>query len=137
MTHNFYGPMISGDSVDMTDNGKTLLTGGGTSGEGLQVWDLRNTETPILNIKWIPHSNLPQPSINSCRFIERCNMIVATVSDDIAVKCFNLTTGQVMHEFQELNRCSYFFDITRDSEQMCLSDVNGNVFLKSLIYEKI
>jgi len=64
-------------------------------------------------------------------------MIVATVSDDIAVKCFNSTTGQVVHEFEELNRCSYSFDISRDSEQMCLSDVNGNVFLKSLIYEKI
>jgi WD40 repeat protein len=35
VTHNINGPMISGDSVDMTDDGKTLLTGGGTSGEGL------------------------------------------------------------------------------------------------------
>lgn len=59
VTHNINGPMISGDSVDMAEDGKTLLTGGGTSGEGLQIWDLRNTSCPKLNISWSPYTMLP------------------------------------------------------------------------------
>lgn len=35
VTHNIYGTQTCGDSIDMDADGRTLLTGGGSSGEGL------------------------------------------------------------------------------------------------------
>lgn len=35
VTHNICGTMTCGESVDMSEDGHCLLTGGGTSGEGL------------------------------------------------------------------------------------------------------
>ena len=71
LTHNINGPMISGDSVEMHDDGYTLLTGGGTTGEGLQIWDIRNSAQPVLNINWNPLTNQPSPSINAARILKR------------------------------------------------------------------
>lgn len=36
------GPQINGETVDVSTDMTTLLTGGGTLGEGIQLWDLRN-----------------------------------------------------------------------------------------------
>ena len=33
---------------------RTFVTGGGTGGEGIQVWDLRNLAKPTLKIGWGP-----------------------------------------------------------------------------------
>lgn len=41
------GVQICGDTVDMDLDLKTVVLGGGTAGEGIQIWDLRKTTGPI------------------------------------------------------------------------------------------
>ena len=43
---------ISGDGVDISRDNKYVVTGGGTLGEGIQVWDFRNLEQPVHKIVW-------------------------------------------------------------------------------------
>ena len=41
------GVQICGDCVDMDQDCKTVVLGGGKAGEGIQIWDLRKTAGPL------------------------------------------------------------------------------------------
>jgi len=43
---------ICGDSVDVTRDHQYVATGGGTLGEGVQLWDLRDTSKPVRDFPW-------------------------------------------------------------------------------------
>jgi len=38
---------ISGDSVDVSADNMYVVTGGGTLGEGVKMWDFRNFDEPV------------------------------------------------------------------------------------------
>ena len=70
-----------------------MVTGGGTGGEGLQIWDWRNPEGPVHRLTFSPgevRNPKIEPFINSVKFLPRTKMIVAAATDDkIPTKCFN------------------------------------------------
>lgn len=72
------------------------VTGGGTLGEGVQVWDMRQLDEPLLKFRWGKEVNgdIKNPIVNSVRFIPQQNLVLAGCSDDqISVKCFDFCTG--------------------------------------------
>lgn len=77
---------------------RTILTGGGTGGEGLQIWDLRNLKSAVTKIPWAISSSGEgtNPSINCAKFVPGMGLFVAGSSDDTPAKCFNYKAGGVM-----------------------------------------
>jgi WD40 repeat protein len=43
---------ICGDSVDMSKNNMQVVTGGGSMGEGIRLWDMRKLGKPIRQFFW-------------------------------------------------------------------------------------
>ena len=75
---------ISGDAVDVSYCNNYVVTGGGSLGEGVQVWDQRALDTPLIKFKWGKEHNGDDknPIVNSVRFIPQQNMVLAGYSDD-------------------------------------------------------
>lgn len=96
---------------------RTVVTGGGTSGEGLQVWDLRHLSEPTLKMNWGKSSNGDpiNRTINSVKFVPGMGMIIAGCTDDVAAKCFNFKTGgTVLQDFHKLKRSCFSIDVSKD-----------------------
>lgn len=62
---------ICGDGVDVSHDNQYVVTGGGTLGEGVQIWDFRNLERPVTKCVWnvAPSGDILNPIVNSVRFI--------------------------------------------------------------------
>ena len=62
---------ISGDSVDISHDNQYVVTGGGTLGEGVKLWDFRNFDEPVKQFDWAVHENgdVLNPCINAVRFV--------------------------------------------------------------------
>jgi WD40 repeat protein len=52
MTAQLNTVQICGDSVDMSQNNQYLVTGGGSLGEGIRLWDMRKLQEPLKQIQW-------------------------------------------------------------------------------------
>jgi hypothetical protein len=56
----------------MSDNGRYVVTGGGTMGEGIQVWDMRNLKKSVYQIRWdgspAASDYYVNPTINTVKF---------------------------------------------------------------------
>lgn len=74
---------ICGDGVDTSYCNNYVVTGGGTFGEGVQVWDFRRLETPVMRMIWghAYNGDILNPIVNSVRFIPRQNLVLAGCSD--------------------------------------------------------
>jgi WD40 repeat protein len=51
LTHQINGTQTCGESVDMDSDLVTVVTGG-AGGEGIKIWDLRNTSQAICDIDY-------------------------------------------------------------------------------------
>jgi len=70
MTHSIGGVQICGDSVDITRDMNLVVTGGGSRGEGVQLWDIRDVTKPLKTLNW--NTSDPQkinPLVNCTKFI--------------------------------------------------------------------
>jgi WD40 repeat protein len=106
------------------------VTGGGTGGEGIQIWDMRNLAEPTLKINWgMTMSGDPiNRAYNAIKFIPNMSMIVAGCTDDVPAKCFNFKTGgTVMQDFYKLQRSCFTIDVCKDGSQLALGDYCGNL----------
>ena len=76
---------ISGDGVDVSHNNNYVVTGGGTLGEGVKLWDFRDFSQPVVQFEWnsaLPSGDLINPIVNAVRFIPKQPLIIAGCSDD-------------------------------------------------------
>lgn len=81
----------------------TVVTGG-AGGEGIKIWDLRNTVKPTLTFDYAV-SSLGDPvnrAINAARFIPNTGLLLAGCSYDAPAKCFNHKTGATLDEITSL-----------------------------------
>lgn len=62
---------INGDAVDVSRDNNYVVTGGGTLGEGVQLWDMRNLTVPVRDMPWriLQNGEVNNPVINVVRFI--------------------------------------------------------------------
>ena len=74
---------------------RTFVTGGGSGGEGIQIWDLRNLVEPMCKINWSTTAmgDRINRSLNAVKFVPGMGMVIAGCTDDMAAKCFNFKTG--------------------------------------------
>jgi len=101
----------------MDTDGRTVVTGGGTGGEGLRIWDLRNLEAPVTKIPWAVSSmgEPVNPSINCVKFVPGMGLLVAGSSHDTAAKCFNYKAGGVVvQDFYKLKKSCFTLDVSSD-----------------------
>lgn len=124
------GTQIIGDSLDMASDGHTLVSGGGTGGEGLMIWDIRKTEGPVMSIPFSPgevRNPKVEPIINSVRFIPRTRQIIAAASDaDYPAKIFNFQTGELIEKFyNKCPRATACDVVHKDGMSFCIGDAAG------------
>ena len=62
---------INGDSVDVSRDNLYVATGGGTLGEGVKIWDMRNLTEPCKDLPWktLQNGDVVNPVINAVRFV--------------------------------------------------------------------
>ncbi len=109
---------------------RTIVTGGGNGGEGLQIWDLRNLEAPVLKLKWAISSmgDAINPSVNCAKFIPGMGLVVAGCSDSTPAKCFNYKSGgAVVQDFYKLKKSCFTIDVSKDRGQVALGDYSGQL----------
>ena len=82
-----------------------VVTGGGTLGEGIQLWDFRNLTQPVRKMVWntTQTGEIVNPIVNSVRFVSAQNLILAGCSDNrVSAKCFDSLTGEIVDEFRRV-----------------------------------
>lgn len=94
-THTITGTQTCGDSIDMDQDLRTFVTGGGTGGEGIQIWDMRNLQEPVCKINWgqTASGDPINRTFNAVKFVPGMSMVIAGCTDDMPAKCFNFKTG--------------------------------------------
>ena len=62
---------INGDAVDVSRDNQYVVTGGGTLGEGIQLWDMRNLSSSVKDMPWrvLQSGDVVNPVINVARFV--------------------------------------------------------------------
>ena len=62
---------INGDAVDVSRDDQYVVTGGGSVGEGVQLWDMRDLTQSVRDMPWsVTNSGeAVNPVINVARFI--------------------------------------------------------------------
>lgn len=123
------GQQICGDSVDMSMSNMNVVTGGGTMGEGLKMWDMRNLEKHVMQYQWEAPETIASldyfcnPTVNVARFATLASsehggdMILAGCRDEHynkPVKAFNARSGEIVNEFKFVERSCLSLDISRD-----------------------
>ena len=128
---------ISGDAVDVSHCNNYAVTGGGTLGEGVQVWDLRHLDEPLMKFKWGFEANgdIKNPIVNSVRFIPQQSLVLAGYGDDqIGVKCFDFASGETKEDFYHLAGNCFSLDVSQDGKLACFGDANGTLHTENIHY---
>jgi hypothetical protein len=125
----------------MDSDQHTFVTGGGTGGEGIQLWDMRNLAEPMCTINWgtTPLGDTINKTFNAVKFVPGMSMVVAGCTDDVAAKCFNFKAGgshSVFQDFYKLQRSCFTIDVSKDGKRMALGDYCGNLEVEDLVYTK-
>lgn len=139
MSHSVGGKTsIAGDSVDMSSCCNYLATGGGTLGEGVQIWDMRNLRTSMCSFVWqtAPSGDIVNPVVNSLRFLPRTPIVMAGCSDEAgqSAKCFSLQTGDVVEEFHRVGKNCFSLDVSRDGNLAMIGDSTGALHFENINY---
>lgn len=128
---------ICGDAVDVSHCNNYAVTGGGTLGEGVQVWDLRRLETPVIKMIWGSEYNGADknPIINSVRFIPGQNLVLAGCSgDQISAKCFDFKTGETRKEFEHVAGNCFSLDVSQSGTLACFGAADGTFHTENIHY---
>ena len=62
---------INGDAVDVSRDNNYVVTGGGTLGEGVQLWDMRDLSKSVKDMPWnvAQNGDAVNPVVNVVRFV--------------------------------------------------------------------
>ena len=139
MTHNIGGVQICGDAVDITRDMNLVVTGGGSKGEGVKLWDFRDTSKPLKSINWNMSENGQKvnPLINCCKFVPGQNLILIGANDSAAAKCFNYCTGEVVEKFSRVEGTCFTLDVSDDATLCCFGDGSGQVHFENINYTEM
>jgi len=139
MTHSIGGVQICGDSVDITKDTNLVVTGGGTKGEGVQLWDFRDLSKPLKTIDWtiLDGEKQANPLVNCCKFVPGQNLVLVGVNDAKAAKCFNYATGEVVEWFNKVEGTCFALDVSEDGGLCCFGDGSGHVTFENINYTQM
>lgn len=127
---------ICGDSVDVSSDNRLVATGGGTLGEGVQIWDFRNLREPLMKLRWdeTPDGESLNPVVTSVRFVPGLDMVLVGCSGDdkVSAKCFDTMTGEVIEDFHRVAGNCFTLDVSSDSTMVCFGDSKGAVHFENI-----
>lgn len=130
-----YGPLISGDAVDISSDGSTILTGSCRRDTQLQLWDY-GTGKLISTKPWLAADGKDSPCKLYCAQFSKNKtadfktgslMIAAGGSKPDVVKLFDMSTDQVFHEIPDVNGGCYSLDFSSDSDMLAVAAGDGKV----------
>ena len=123
--------------MDVSYDNNQVVTGGGTLGEGVKVWDFRNLERPLVSCVWstATSGDIVNPIVNSVRFVPKQNLILAGCSDDtISAKCFDSNTGEVIEEFHRVAGNCFSLDVSQEGTLAMFGDASGTLHFENINY---
>ena len=137
-THDLFGPQICGDSIDMSKDGHSFVTGGGSGGEGVECWDLRNlSKGPVVRCPWetLKTGQVSNPLINVVKYLQGQNVIIAGGCDTkCPAKAFSSLTGELIDTFPKLNKACFALDIAKEKNHLVLGDAAGQLHFEHVNY---
>lgn len=132
-------------------NNLQVVTGGGSLGEGIQIWDMRKLKDPIRQLNWEdekPVTGPPKddyfvnPTVNVVKFAPIAgtqgldsDFIMAGCCDRLGekhVKCIATKTGAIVNEFNYVQKSCLSLDVSRDGSLACLSDSTGVLHMEDV-----
>ena len=116
-----------------------MVTGGGTLGEGVQLWDFRDLEQPVVQYNWGTTENgeTLNPVVNCVKFVPNQSLILAGCSDDvISAKCFDQNSGHVIEEFPHARGNCFSLDVASDGSFCTFGDADGIVHFENICYDQ-
>lgn len=95
-----YGPLISGDAIDVDSKHHLLVTGSLHETEGVEMWDLR-TLKKLRQANWAPSGDVKDlSSIYSCSLVRPAkDTILACGMKRNCAKLISVATGEVVYDF--------------------------------------
>lgn len=124
-----FGPHTCGDSVDIDDDGTTILTGSWRIDKQLQLWDFRS-ERLLETIPWHARGSLSQPCmLYAAQFSkgEGSSMIAAGGSGANEAKLFDRRHGTVFGTVMGLSRAVYSVDFAHGGSMFAVAGGDGCV----------
>jgi len=116
-----------------------VVTGGGTLGEGVQLWDFRDLEHPVVQYNWGTTENgeTLNPVVNCVKFVPNQSLILAGCSDDvISAKCFDRDSGHIIEEFPHAQGNCFSLDVASDGSFCTFGDADGIVHFENICYDQ-
>lgn len=127
-----FGPHVCGDSVDISEDGGTILTGSWRIDRQLQLWDFR-TERPLETVAWRTGVSIAHPCmVYAAQFSkgEGSQMIAAGGSGANEAKLFDRRPGQPCSVFgtvMGLSRACYSVDFSHSGSMLAVAGGDGCV----------
>ena len=114
-----------------------MVTGGGTLGEGVKLWDVRNLAHPINQFNWSSAKNgdIINPVINCVKFVPKRDLILVGASDNyVSAKCFDTITGECREAFNRVRGTCFSLDVYPDASLCAFGDGEGAIHFENLCY---
>eukprot|EP00440_Ansanella_granifera_P021627 gb/GFBE01023476.1/.p1 GENE.gb/GFBE01023476.1/~~gb/GFBE01023476.1/.p1 ORF type:complete len:344 (+),score=66.54 gb/GFBE01023476.1/:1-1032(+) len=132
-----YGPHVCGDSLDISQDGETILTGSWRVEKQLQLWDF-GSEKLLDTVPWRSTASMMQPCmVYAAQFSkdETSSMIAAGGSGSNEAQVFERTTSGGTAVFGKtfgLNRACYSVDFSNASDTLAVAGGDGVVHVMSI-----
>ena len=113
------------------------MTGGGTLGEGVKLWDFRDLVNPVVQYNWgiAANGDTVNPVVNSVKFLHKNNMILVGSSDEnVSAKCFHRDTGNIVEEFPHVRGNCFSLDVASDGTFCAFGDAEGSIHFENINY---
>ena len=130
---------ISGCGVDISYDNNYVVTGGGTLGEGVNLWDMRDLENPIKEFNWSSSQSgdILNPVVNCVQFVPKKHLVLVGVSDDtVSAKCLDTLTGGTVDQFNHVEGNCFSLDVARDASICAFGDSKGTLHFENIHYSE-
>lgn len=134
-----YGPLISGDAIDVDSKHHLLVTGSLHESEGVEMWDLR-TLKKLRQANWAPSGNVKDlSSIYSCSLVRPAkDTILACGIKRNCAKLVSVATGEVIYDFNTTqpnleDHALTIVDSTSHQGLALIASANGAVHCKKIL----
>lgn len=131
----FYGPLVSGDSLDISGDGNMVLTGSCRTQEQLQLWDY-GTSKLIEDIPMLTEDGKDSKMKIYCAQFAKSRgsefntdslMMAAGGSNPDEMKLFDLASKKNFFDIEGLKNGCYSLDFSRNSDMLAVASGDGRV----------
>jgi len=133
---SIHGPLVGGDSLDISGDGELIVTGAARREKQLQLWDFRSGNL-LTTLPWLDETGkkdspcmlyTTQFSKNKTSAFKKGSlMLAAGGSQPDQMKLWDLSTQRVIHEVPDLKGGCFSLDFSSDSDMIAVASGDGKV----------